>query len=274
MEVKTSTDSNWRGLFKIAGVAGIVAGLLCIVDIMVFVVFPQPTTVEGWFALFQKNWLVGFLDSRPSGDSCIRRFIPCDPFSFHHTKENESILDGNSHYHDIHRHGSLLCIEYGVLPPLHQQPIRCGNDRCSEEYLPSGGADSDYCLFANCFQREFHLRFLCAAAYVNYHASQQFLQQKDRVHWDPSKPRITGRIHALVDYCLAPYVHESSSSGDMARPCRPNLSSNWGRLHSGRGNQELIKMANLQDQSAEPQRTPTLKSSPIQYFGALIYPVF
>jgi len=62
MEVKTSTDSNWRGLFKIAGVAGIVAGLLCIVDVMVFVVFPQPTTVEGWFALFQKNWLVGLLD--------------------------------------------------------------------------------------------------------------------------------------------------------------------------------------------------------------------
>ena len=55
-------DANWAGLFKLGGVGAVIGGVLTVLDIMVYVVSPQPANIEGWFALFQRNWLVGLLD--------------------------------------------------------------------------------------------------------------------------------------------------------------------------------------------------------------------
>ena len=32
------------------------------IDIMVYVIWPQPTTITAWFSLFHENWIVGLLD--------------------------------------------------------------------------------------------------------------------------------------------------------------------------------------------------------------------
>jgi len=55
-------EPNWTGLFKLAGVAALVAGPLTMIDIMVYVIWPQPTTITAWFSLFHENWIVGLLD--------------------------------------------------------------------------------------------------------------------------------------------------------------------------------------------------------------------
>jgi hypothetical protein len=59
-EVPTRTD--WTGLYRLGAIAALIAGPLTLIDIMVFVVWPQPSTVEGWFALFQRNCVLGLLD--------------------------------------------------------------------------------------------------------------------------------------------------------------------------------------------------------------------
>ena len=151
-EVKIASDSNWRGLFKIAGVAGIIAGLLCVADIMVFVFFPQPATVQGWFTLFQKNWLLGLLDTRSPGNFCIRRPFSRDSCALRWTQENEPGLGGDSHDHDFRRDGSLLFIEHRLLPPLHKQSIRCCNDGCAESCVHGGGTNTANYVLTNCFQ--------------------------------------------------------------------------------------------------------------------------
>ena len=45
-----------------AGVAALIAGPLTIIDIMVYVIWPQPSTITAWFSLFHENWIVGLLD--------------------------------------------------------------------------------------------------------------------------------------------------------------------------------------------------------------------
>ena len=55
-------EPNWSGLFRLAGVAALVAGPLTMIDIMVYVIWPQPTTITAWFSLFHENWIVGLLD--------------------------------------------------------------------------------------------------------------------------------------------------------------------------------------------------------------------
>jgi len=55
-------ESYRESIYKLGGMAALVAGPLTMVDIMVFVIWPQPATIEGAFALFQRNWLIGLLD--------------------------------------------------------------------------------------------------------------------------------------------------------------------------------------------------------------------
>jgi len=61
-EKSTSTDTRWLGLFELGGFAALIVGMLTIVDIMVYVVWPQPSTIQSWFLLFQRNWIIGLLD--------------------------------------------------------------------------------------------------------------------------------------------------------------------------------------------------------------------
>ena len=55
-------ESNWKGLLKLGGIGALIAGPLTIIDIMVYAVWPQPSSVTAWFSLFHKSWIVGLLD--------------------------------------------------------------------------------------------------------------------------------------------------------------------------------------------------------------------
>jgi hypothetical protein len=59
--VKTA-DFRWNGLIKIGGLAALIAAVLLLIEIIVFTIWPQPTTVMGYFALFQSDKLIGLID--------------------------------------------------------------------------------------------------------------------------------------------------------------------------------------------------------------------
>jgi Domain of unknown function (DUF4386) len=49
-------------LYKIGGLAALIAAVLLLIEIIVFTIWPQPTTIMGYFALFQSNKLIGLID--------------------------------------------------------------------------------------------------------------------------------------------------------------------------------------------------------------------
>jgi hypothetical protein len=53
---------EWTSLFRIGGLAALAVLALVPIQMIVFVVWPPPTSVVDWFALFQKSGLVGLLD--------------------------------------------------------------------------------------------------------------------------------------------------------------------------------------------------------------------
>lgn len=52
---------RWRNLFKAGGVAGIVMLVIMLVQVVVFILWPPPQTVQGFFNLYQQNKLLGLL---------------------------------------------------------------------------------------------------------------------------------------------------------------------------------------------------------------------
>ena len=57
-----TADPRWKGLYKASGVAALVSLALIPIQIIVFIVWPPPSTVEGFFTVFQNNWLQGLLN--------------------------------------------------------------------------------------------------------------------------------------------------------------------------------------------------------------------
>lgn len=57
-----TADSRWKSLYKIGGVAAFIAAVLLLAEIIVFIIWPQPNTVAGYFVLFQNSKLIGLLD--------------------------------------------------------------------------------------------------------------------------------------------------------------------------------------------------------------------
>src|SRR4030067_386089 len=55
-------DSNWKSLYKFGGAAALAVLVFIPIQMIVFFVWPPPSTVMGWFTLFQGNALVGLLD--------------------------------------------------------------------------------------------------------------------------------------------------------------------------------------------------------------------
>ncbi|MCJ7666386.1 MAG: DUF4386 domain-containing protein [Actinobacteria bacterium] len=55
-------DSRWKSLYKVGGVAALIAAALLLAEIIVFTIWPQPNTVTDYFVLFQNNKLIGLLD--------------------------------------------------------------------------------------------------------------------------------------------------------------------------------------------------------------------
>lgn len=57
-----AADAEWATLYRVGGVAAIISAVFVPIQIAVFVVSPPPSTAAGWFALFQRSWLLGLLD--------------------------------------------------------------------------------------------------------------------------------------------------------------------------------------------------------------------
>lgn len=56
-----TTNTGWKLLWKAGGTAALAMFVLMAIQIVVFIVWPPPHTAEGYFALFQENWLLGLL---------------------------------------------------------------------------------------------------------------------------------------------------------------------------------------------------------------------
>src|SRR5713226_3027222 len=57
-----TTESAWKPLYRVAGVTALLMIVFIPIQSVVFVVWPPPSTVIGWFTLFQHNRLLGLLD--------------------------------------------------------------------------------------------------------------------------------------------------------------------------------------------------------------------
>jgi hypothetical protein len=55
-------DPAYRSLYRLGGVAALIVAFLTVAEIIAFAFFPQPTTIKGWFILFQANPIIGLLD--------------------------------------------------------------------------------------------------------------------------------------------------------------------------------------------------------------------
>jgi hypothetical protein len=57
-----AADSAWKSLYQVGAAAALTVLVFMPIQMVVFVVWPPPSTVIGWFNLFQTNGLVGLLD--------------------------------------------------------------------------------------------------------------------------------------------------------------------------------------------------------------------
>ena len=56
-----TSAKRWNTLYTIAGWAAVVMVALIPIQIVIFIAYPPPSTVDGFFSLFQKSWLLGLL---------------------------------------------------------------------------------------------------------------------------------------------------------------------------------------------------------------------
>ena len=62
-ESKVETaDSGWKSLYRVGGAAALIMAVFIPIQFIIFVAWPPPSTVIGWFTLFQNNRLLGLLD--------------------------------------------------------------------------------------------------------------------------------------------------------------------------------------------------------------------
>jgi hypothetical protein len=57
-----TVDFPWRQLYQIGGIAALLSAMFIPIQVIVFIVWPLPSTVMDWFTLFQENRLVGLVD--------------------------------------------------------------------------------------------------------------------------------------------------------------------------------------------------------------------
>src|SRR5574337_406871 len=60
-DAETGT-SAWKSLYRVGGVAAVISAVFIPFQIIVFIAWPPPSTVIGWFTLLQNHQLVGLLD--------------------------------------------------------------------------------------------------------------------------------------------------------------------------------------------------------------------
>jgi hypothetical protein len=52
----------WKLLYQVSGVAAIVMAVFIPIQIIIFAIWPPPSTVTGWFSFFQDNRLIAIID--------------------------------------------------------------------------------------------------------------------------------------------------------------------------------------------------------------------
>ena len=55
-------DSAWKPLYKVGAMAALAEIAIIVIQVPIFFLYPQPTTVMGHFTQFQSNKLLGLLD--------------------------------------------------------------------------------------------------------------------------------------------------------------------------------------------------------------------
>jgi len=55
-------DQDYKVLYRIAGIAALIMALFIPIQAIIFFISPPPSTIIGWFDLFQKNAILGLLD--------------------------------------------------------------------------------------------------------------------------------------------------------------------------------------------------------------------
>jgi hypothetical protein len=55
-------DSRWRTLYRVGGAAALTSAVFLPIQVAVFIAWPPPSTVLGWFRLFQDNRIIGLVD--------------------------------------------------------------------------------------------------------------------------------------------------------------------------------------------------------------------
>jgi len=60
-QVTDTTDSRWNWLYKVAGMAALITAVLIVVQMIVFILWPPPSTAIDYFNLFQDSTLLGLL---------------------------------------------------------------------------------------------------------------------------------------------------------------------------------------------------------------------
>jgi hypothetical protein len=55
-------DPAYRSLYRLGGVTALIVAILTVIEVIVFTLYPQPSTVSGWFELFQVSPIIGLLD--------------------------------------------------------------------------------------------------------------------------------------------------------------------------------------------------------------------
>lgn len=55
-------EPSWKPLYRAAGVAALLSIAFTLLAIVVFIANPPPTTITAWFALFQRNALLGLIN--------------------------------------------------------------------------------------------------------------------------------------------------------------------------------------------------------------------
>ena len=57
-----TADPAYKSLYKLGGAAAFIVVVLTLSEVVGLTLYPQPSTVSGWFMLFQSNRLIGLLD--------------------------------------------------------------------------------------------------------------------------------------------------------------------------------------------------------------------
>jgi hypothetical protein len=56
------TDSDYRPLYKLGGIAALIVVLLTVSEVILLAIYPQPASVADWFLLFHSNRILGLLE--------------------------------------------------------------------------------------------------------------------------------------------------------------------------------------------------------------------